>query len=854
MKHWIFILLFIPIILKAQEPGLENLSPSLKRGPITLAKDWKYNVGDNPEWADPNFDDSRWRMFSDFNLYNKKIQRKLKKTNVIWYRKKILIDSTTTRNLVAYISQSGASEIYLDGELIHSLGKVNSNPDSIVHHNPATVPLSFPMKINKEQVLAVRFSDTKNKLSLFQENTRRLRIRVQKEEFGKEFLLVASDSLFDEGFLDLSLNRSWRFHPGDDLNWAKPDFDDRDWKFYNGFYELIHDSLWDSYGWFRYRFAADSSAYAMIKYFYFFTFGAAEVYLDGKLVQKYGTFSTKLQGEKLYSPMHKIPSALVLQPGESHVVAVRFSYHKGERYKILRKNSFFGFIMGLVTDNANQEYISAVNMWRRNLYIFGTMLFLIVLLHGFLFLLVPAERSNLYIAIVVFLLFLRSILGAVPQFFEPDILQMHLFYYIPDIILFMAAFSMFPLTISSMFNHRPRLLYKLLVWLFPLFAVVDLILRYIVGHHKPFIVIVFTLGIIFFSFPLLIKAWKKRQKGVWFVAGGFLGTIVGAIAYIIYQWFFENNYKQEIHMVFTYIIYASVPIGLTGFMASRFRELYTGLEQKVHERTWELKQSLDDLRSTQAQLIQSEKMASLGELTAGIAHEIQNPLNFVNNFSEVNKELLVELKDEIKKGNFEEVDAIADDVISNEQKINHHGKRADAIVKGMLQHSRSSNGHKEPADINTLADEYLRLSYHGLRAKDKSFNADFKLEADESLPKVNIIPQDIGRVLLNLINNAFYAVSDRAKHNENGYRPEVSVITKKLNDKIEIRVTDNGYGIPKDIREKIFQPFFTTKPTGQGTGLGLSLAYDIVKAHGGEIKVETKNGEGTVFLIRLPIH
>ncbi len=287
-----------------------------------------------------------------------------------------------------------------------------------------------------------------------------------------------------------------------------------------------------------------------------------------------------------------------------------------------------------------------------------------------------------------------------------------------------------------------------------------------------------------------------------------------------------------------------------------------------------LETTLTNLKSTQSQLIQSEKMASLGELTAGIAHEIQNPLNFVNNFSEVNKELLTEMNEEIVKGNYEEVKALAKDVTDNEEKIIFHGKRADAIVKGMLQHSRSNSGVKEPTDINALCDEYLRLSYHGLRAKDKSFNATMKTDFDKTIGNINIIPQDIGRVILNLITNAFYVVDERARQapgkNRDGqpksqemtsfekmsslYEPTVSVSTKKIGDKIEIKVADNGNGIPQKILDKIFQPFFTTKPTGQGTGLGLSLSYDIVKAHRGELRVETKEGEGSIFIIQIPIN
>jgi signal transduction histidine kinase len=284
------------------------------------------------------------------------------------------------------------------------------------------------------------------------------------------------------------------------------------------------------------------------------------------------------------------------------------------------------------------------------------------------------------------------------------------------------------------------------------------------------------------------------------------------------------------------------------------------LEHLVTERTSELVQqknelekALVELKATQAQLIQQEKLASLGELTAGIAHEIQNPLNFVNNFSEVNTELVDELHQAIDQGDLNEVKAIANDIKENEQKIVFHGKRADVIVKSMLHHSRSSNGVKESTDINGLADEYLRLAFHGLRAKDKSFNAGMKTDFDESVGTIDLIPQDIGRVILNLITNAFYAVAEKKKHIPEGYEPIVSVSTKKMSNEVEIKVKDNGNGIPQKTLDKIFQPFFTTKPTGEGTGLGLSLSYDIVKAHGGELKVNTREGEGAEFIIKLPV-
>jgi signal transduction histidine kinase/ligand-binding sensor domain-containing protein len=310
-----------------------------------------------------------------------------------------------------------------------------------------------------------------------------------------------------------------------------------------------------------------------------------------------------------------------------------------------------------------------------------------------------------------------------------------------------------------------------------------------------------------------------------------------------------------------YTLYALVFFGAVGgfiyYRSQRLLKENRILEDKVEHRTNQLKQSIEELKATQTQLVQSEKMASLGELTAGIAHEIQNPLNFVNNFSELSVELAGELKEglnniEIDPAKKSELESVINDLVQNQEKINFHGKRADAIVKGMLQHSRSTSGIKELTDINALADEYFRLSYHGLRAKDKSFNAKTVTDFDPNVEKINVVSQDLGRVILNLITNAFYSVSEKKKMNIQGYDPTVWVTTRKMNGKTEIRVRDNGMGVPQKALDKIFQPFFTTKPVGQGTGLGLSLSYDITKAHGGDLKVETKEGEGAEFIIQLP--
>jgi signal transduction histidine kinase/ligand-binding sensor domain-containing protein len=339
----------------------------------------------------------------------------------------------------------------------------------------------------------------------------------------------------------------------------------------------------------------------------------------------------------------------------------------------------------------------------------------------------------------------------------------------------------------------------------------------------------------------IFKVSSKSSNGQWATPAAFSFTIMPPWwatwwAWAIYAILFITGLWLFIH-----------------FRSLSLKQKNQVLEERVVQRTLALNQSMEDLKATQAQLVQSEKMASLGELTAGIAHEIQNPLNFVNNFSEVNRELIDEASTANEASNQNEVKALLSALKANEEKISHHGKRADSIVKGMLQHSRASIGQKEQTDINALADEYFRLSYHGLRAKDKLFNSTMQTDFDPTIGRINIIPQDIGRVLMNLYNNAFYTVTVKKKQQPVGYEPNVSVSTRRIGDRAEIRVKDNGAGVSQKVIDKIFQPFFTTKPAGQGTGLGLSLSYDIIKAHGGELKVDSREGDGAEFIVQLPL-
>jgi signal transduction histidine kinase len=368
-----------------------------------------------------------------------------------------------------------------------------------------------------------------------------------------------------------------------------------------------------------------------------------------------------------------------------------------------------------------------------------------------------------------------------------------------------------------------------------------------------FLIVIF--GMVICAFYVYFRAYRNQRVGASFAL---MSTAVLLVVFIgiIFQYFEIIHLPRTVlfggYLSFFFLQSLILLFRFTHALNTAISEL--GQQKKiVEDSNTALQTTISELNATQAQLIQSEKMASLGELTAGIAHEIQNPLNFVNNFSEVNVELIDEMQADLKEGNQQAAIALSEDIRKNLEKINHHGKRADSIVKNMLLHSRKRTGQKEPTDINALADEYIRLSYHGLRAKDKTFNAAIHTRFDETLGKVAVVPQDMGRMLLNLYNNAFYAVQQKAGTAGPGYQPTVTLTTRKEGGQVLITISDNGTGIPDAVKEKIFQPFFTTKPAGEGTGLGLSMSYDIIKAHGGEMIVHSVAGQGSEFIIQIPI-
>jgi signal transduction histidine kinase len=700
--------------------------------------------------------------------------------------------------------------------------------------------------------------------------------------------VIKIDSLPKDGIL---LDKGWKYYSGDNPDYANADYDDRDWQPIDPTMNVedLPPVIRTGIGWIRLHVSKGVDIRGVPLALLINQYVASEIYVNGQLAYSFGNISFDPDQIVAYNPAAKSPIrgkpyAMPSIDESDIVLAIRFAVPPNIHY-VIGANSSPLVLLRLTTVNAafdqvwkNERYIPINNIFRVGAYI------ILAVLHLAFFIYNPNKKAYLF-----FFLFAIFYIPA-------DILQFNLPYEVKGIqIVTMVYYALWQISGLFLMTALYLLLNQKMGWIYWTLVIATLIGFFWFNWVFSTLIVQNLVGLELVR--TCLKALKLKTRGSWILATGalsyliFNGAFVVGVQFGLDYWYFPLS---DIHILadLLYVISAlSIPVATTIYIALDFAftshvlqdklievqklseltieqekekqvilsSVNETLEKQVTERTYELRESLENLKATQSQLIQSEKMASLGELTAGIAHEIQNPLNFVNNFAEINKELIRDLKSEIKNGKLDEVNALADDIEANEEKINFHGKRADAIVKSMLQHSRSSSGKRELTDINALCDEYLRLAYHGYRAKDKSFNAKFEIHLDPSLPKVNVVAQDIGRVVLNLINNAFYVVNEKAKQSIDGYEPTVTVSTSFLSPsggkgEVKISIKDNGNGIPDSIKEKIFQPFFTTKPTGQGTGLGLSMSYDIVKAHGGEIKVESNQRSGTSFIISLNLN
>ncbi len=678
------------------------------------------------------------------------------------------------------------------------------------------------------------------------------------------------------------LNKEWKFHGGDNVQWAQPGYQDSNWIPSDPTEELHHLPAvrQAGIGWFRLKLHVDSSLLGKTFAFIVSTFGASEIYLNGKLVYSFGIVSVDYNKELTRYYSNRLLS-LKLGNQRDQTIAIRYSFNRKNFYLRFTNARPVARLVLKKIDKAfadhikNDSFDSTLRSIQVSFYL--PLGFLLL----FLFFSFRLQKEYLYSGIFCLCMF-AAILMHIFALDEPITASHSIFLLLITQVLYLVGALSFINGAYILYNQKKGINYYIIL----AYGIFSLVFFFFSYDYSGILNACFFPIITLEFFRINLKMMRKGRKGSFIL---FLTSLTLTGSLLLYIWFTLNG-KVESSALLQSVSFLIPGIGLSLFFAGEFartasllrlraieveelsKEMISKerekqqilsthnemLEKQVTERTAALTQSLNNLKDAQNQLIQQEKMASLGELTAGIAHEIQNPLNFVNNFSEVNADLIGEMKNELNEGNTKEAIIIANTIEENEQKISQHGKRADAIVKGMIQHSRKHSGQEELTNLNELADEYLRLSYHGFRAKDKSFEVTTKTDFDETLGKINIVPQDIGRVLLNLYNNAFYAVAEKTKASINSsaqsYQPTVSVSTKKINEKVEIRVKDNGNGIPQNIVDKIFQPFFTTKPTGQGTGLGLSLSYDIIKAHAGEIKLETGEGEGSRFIIQLPVN
>jgi signal transduction histidine kinase len=673
----------------------------------------------------------------------------------------------------------------------------------------------------------------------------------------------------------LPIDSLWLFHPGNEL--PATDSNNVTWTVANT--ELLQSKNgkpleMHGVGWYQKGFDVPVSFRGKPVALHTAQFGASEIFLDGKLIQRYGLVGSSIEDEKIFVP--RKPIIISLDSQSHHTLLVHYSNMHANRAGYANKHLGFRLLISPpeVKPQADIDDLTSLPVSIGMIFIFSIYFF-------FVWLFYPKRLASLITMLL--LLNFSVVLTSIYFTFKESEWEPLLRASNTASITTAWLYPFFLLVLYALYyrGNMPRRTWLIIVGMVVcVFAVLN--------PHFAFLLGVVSILVYFEVIRMFILGIRNNATGFWILLIGFLIQQAGFFLIVVdvFNWF--PVYTPQLLLVQMIFPQLGIPLTYALHLAWEFRSANRDLrlqlvhvnelsqknleqeqekqqllasqnetlEIQVQERTVALSKSLSELKSTQSQLIQSEKMASLGELTAGIAHEIQNPLNFVNNFSDVNKELIEELNTERIKPKAERDEQLESEILNdlkeNEEKINHHGKRADAIVKGMLQHSRQSSGKKEPTDINKLADEYLRLSYHGLRAKDKSFNATIETDFDQSIGKINIIPQDIGRVLLNLFNNAFYAVNEQKNKNFISYEPRVSVTTKKSENRVCITVSDNGNGIPQKILDKIFQPFFTTKPTGQGTGLGLSLSYDIIKVHGGEIKVESKDGEGSEFIIQLP--
>ncbi len=699
-----------------------------------------------------------------------------------------------------------------------------------------------------------------------------------------------ADSVINDAKLKTSgilLNDGWKFAFEDSMLFVSAAYDDRHWNVKSIDDKFVTFDYKNRFaiGWFRKKIVIDSTMLQNLYNIKINLSGAAEVYVNESLLFKIGKIETQLSKSNILVSEAIIPYPIDFKNSGEQVIAIRFLFPPQNKLS----QNFSRYPLDLRLKKENNDLANQLNKIKISGFISGVcggFFFMMSIVHFFFFYLFRSQRFNILFSLAMFLfgLFFYSkggslIFHSIDTFVMSDTLESSFFilghiillsavydyvHYPKHILFWLMTFIFMSVSISSFFNLIPEYV-EAIAFLLLIVNYVYVIYQSIKERQQhgrvlrnALIIFLSCITVITFGFMLLLSL-----DAVTIAADTSL--VWDSVILPLFAVLFSIGPQLSISLATTFSLakeYVRANVTLKekfdeiDVLSKEKQELLSSqnekLEREVMQRTAELERSLTNLNEAQAQLIQSEKMASLGELTAGIAHEIKNPLNFINNFAELNIELMDELEDEVNKNNKVEAKELGQNIKLNLSKIVSHGKRADGIVKSMLEHSRKSTGKRELTDINAMVKEYFNLAYHGTKAKNKSFNCKMEIKLDPTLSDINIVPQDIGRVILNICVNAFYAVDEANQKMPSNYAPCVSVSTHQEDDGVCIKIKDNGLGIPSEIKDKIFQPFFTTKPTGKGTGLGLSLAYDIIKAHQGDLSVESDAVSGTTFVIYLP--
>lgn len=713
---------------------------------------------------------------------------------------------------------------------------------------------------------------------------------------AKDVYVLPSSDLFSE--LHLTSQSGWKYQSGDQSEFAHPEFDDSDWEVLQPGDESeiqIPKELWKGVGWLRFRFKTDADFEQTNFVFELLSHGAVEFYLNGELIQTKGKPSATFSGQKLPGEYDEILPIISLKPDTEYVIAIRHSFHRAELIKRLtlgRPTNERSISLALHDVSHNDVLFSQSQNRLKVNTISLTVLLLVLLLHFTLYLKFRDEEGNLWVGLLSFYLFISLFVQYLITFTPlMEGWNYRLAISINNVMFFLFTSSI-PYATSKLLGVPRKKWWKNLMYAAVLFPV--LFILFPEQMHYPAVVLVLTLlyiSLIFLAcFQIVKKAKVLQRKDIWLITTALLSFPFFYLL-IVFQLLVLDSQVEGFMLLSRILASISMPVLMSVYQMKKFIKLHGEMGILVKERTQELEEkneklehanveieaqrddvirardelsaSLEKLKAAQDQLVQQEKLASLGQLTAGIAHEIKNPLNFVNNFSEVTIELVEEVREEVRqrsKGGGSKSDElileILNDVEANLRKIYEHGSRADRIVKSMLQHSRSGDGGKSEVHLNSFLKEYVNLAFHGMRASENPINVDIMYELDESIGDVELMAEDFSRVILNMCNNAFDAMrtlsAERSAHGER-YNPKLTIRTKSENGTIKIEIEDNGPGIPDEIKNKILQPFFTTKKGTQGTGLGLSITNDIVKAHGGTIYIKTKEDEGSTFIIELHV-